>query len=341
MIKYKKIDDLFESWGRDKVEVPLNNDILKKEILAKIPDDLSLNKKISFKRNSYIWFPFAFSAMAVFVILFNTFDYKNNTNVQDIIQTGYGTGISQNSDMYKSIGAPSVDLYHREELPITDNREFLKVNYNATLRTRNVIDLRNRLEIIIRGFGGRVDSSNSGEKNGYINFVIPKDRLDAFKIEIEDLVGKKFYNEQLSSQNLLGDKQRIEENQKQAEKNLGNLQAERAQIIREHNQNISSYQNEVDIINENKSYQTKINNIDLSIKSMQASLKKIQSQDKNFLDNVATVNGSISLNWISLWEMADIYLPGPILAWVFFLATIVSFIWYRFTRVSYDILDFS
>ena len=50
------------------------------------------------------------------------------------------------------------------------------------------------------------------------------------------------------------------------------------------------------------------------LKMCKENLKTIQLQDSNLLDDVATVNGSISLNWINLWETADAYLPGPILA---------------------------
>ena len=376
MIKYKTIHNLFESWGKNKQEIPLKNDILKKEILSKVL--MKFDRNISTKHSPLIWLPFSFAALAVFILLFNTTGFLNNTKKLGT-QTGeqmIPSAVLDTDRSNKSI----VPFYREEGLPISDNREFLKVNYNATLRTRHITDLKTRAETIIRGLNGRVDSSNGGDRNGYINFVIPKDNLEAFKIGIKDLVGEKFYSEQINSQNLLGEKQMIERNQEQAEKNLSNLQIERGQIVKNHNQNSSAYQIRINSINaeintlnieysqatamrkaeivnrisqlqtemnviqsevasENKNFQTKINRVDGQIKNTQRNLETIKLQDNNLLDNVATVNGSISLNWISLWEMADVYLPGPILTWIFFLAAFLTFFWYRYsTRISY--LDF-
>ena len=36
----------------------------------------------------------------------------------------------------------------------------------------------------------------------------------------------------------------------------------------------------------------------------------MKTQDKALLDDVATVNGTVSIRWISLWEMIQLYLPG-------------------------------
>jgi len=380
MNNHKTIHDIFESWGRNKRKIPTNNDILKREILSKIPFDF--DREVSFKRSPLIWLPFAFSALAVLVLLVNITGYSNSVSKQNTIQTEIQTGFLPTSDVYKP-NASSALPYSGGELSVSDKREFLKVNYNATLRTRYITDTKNRIETIVRGSGGRVDSSTGGDKNGYVNFAIPKDNLESFKIEIKDLVGTRFYSEQINSQNLLPAKQTIEENQRKTEKSLSNLQTERGKIVKDHNQNISSYQYEISsinaevntlnieyqyttavrkaeitnkisqlqtkigtiqsqIVNENKDYQTRIGGIDVQIKNVQENLKTIQKQNSDLLDNVATVNGSISLNWINLWEIADAYLPGPILAWIFSLAALATFLWYRYSmRISYDSFDFS
>lgn len=377
MNKYKIIQNRFGSWGKNKREIPLNNEMLKKEVLSRFPSDL--NKKVYPKRSPLIWLPVAFTAMAVFVLLVNFTGYSNNVGKQNIFQAEIGKDSFSTSDVFKSI-IPPMPPYGREQSSISDTREFLKIDYNATLRTRNVNDLKNKTEMIIRGFNGRIDSSNGGEKNGYINFVIPKTNLESFRIEIKDLVGTRFYSEQISSQNLLPQKQIIEENQRQTEIKLDNFQSERAQIIGNHNSSIAFYKGEIltknteintlnmeyqyaniwrraeitnrinqlqteieaiqlKIRNENISYQEKLNNINSQIKNTQENLGAIKLQDTNLLDNVATVNGSIYLNWISLWDIADTYIPGPLLAWVLFLTAFASFLWYRRSmRVSY--LDF-
>lgn len=377
MNKYKIIQNKFKSWGVNKREIPLSNEMLKKEILSRFP--VSSGKEFYSKRSPLIWLPITFTAMAVLVFLINLNGYSSDAGKQNIFQSEIGRDSFSTSGVYKST-MPSILPYERGQSSISDIREFLKVDYNATLRTRHIIDLKNRAEIIIRSLDGRIDSSNSGEKNGYINFVIPKTNLESLKLEIKDLVGTRFYIEQISSQNLLPEKQMIEENQKQTEIKLESSQKERAQIIGNHNSSIASYEGEIltknteintlnmeyqyanvwrkseitnrinqlqteieaiqlKIRNENISYQEKINNINSQIKNTQENLKVIKLQDTNLLDNVATVNGSIYFNWISLWNIIDAYAPGPLLAWVFFFTAFASFLWYRRSmRISY--LDF-
>lgn len=375
MNKYKIVQNKFKSWGLNKREVPSGNEMLKKEILSRFP--VSSGQKFYPKRSPLVWFPVAFTAMAVFVLLVNLNGYSGNTGKQNIFQAEIGRDSFSTSDVYKST-TPPMFYYGGEQAFISDTREFLKIDYNATLRTRHVNDLKIKAENIIRNLGGRIDSSNSGEKNGYVNFVIPKTNLESFKIEIKDLVGTRFYIEQINSQNLLSQKQIIEENQKQTEIKLDNSQKERAQIIGNHNSSIASYEGEIlvknteintlnmeyqyanvwrrseitnrinqlqteikaiqlKIRNENISYQEKISNINSQIKNTQENLKVIKLQDTNLLDNVATVNGSIYFSWISLWEIADAYVLGPLLAWAFFFTAFASFLWYRrVTRRQYD-----
>jgi len=379
MNKNKIIQNKFKSWGINKKEIPSGNEVLKREIISRFPTEPE--KIISSKHSPLIWLPLTFTAMAVFVLFVNFTGYSNNVGKQDT-QTQLQTEPAPTSDIYKST-VSTMPFYREEGSSISDTREFLKVNYNASLRTRNVSDLRIKVESIIRNLGGRIDYSNSGEKNGYINFVIPKSNLESLKIGVKDLVWTKFYNEQINSQNLLSEKQIIEENQKQTETKLNNSQMERAQIIGNHNSIIASYKGEIliknteintlnmeyqyanmwrkseitnrvnqlqteinaiqaKIENENRSYQEKINNINSQIKNIQENLGAIKIQDANLLDNVATVNGTISLSWISLWAIADAYVPGALLVWVLFLVAFASFLWYRHSmRVSYNSLDFS
>lgn len=380
MNKNKIIKNKFESWGKGKREIPLDNDVLKREILSRFSP--RQNERVFYKHSPLFWLPFVFTTMAVFVIFINITGYFGGIDKQNGIYFGSGTGSLPTSGVYDKATIPTVMPYYREE-SISDKREFLKIDYNATLRTREVSNIKTKIEIAIRALGGRVDSSNNEDKNGYINFVIPKDNLESFKIEIKDLVGERFYNEQIYSQNLLLEKQSIEESQKQTETQLSNSQNEYAQIIGNHNKNISIFQGQIifknteinalnieyqyttairraeitnrinqlqteinaiqsEIENENRDYKERINNINLQIKNTQENLKIVKQRDNNFIDNIATVNGSISLNWISLWEIVDIYLPGPLLAWIFFLAAFITFFWYRYSmRIPYNSFDFS
>ncbi|MFA6415659.1 MAG: hypothetical protein WCW47_02760 [Candidatus Paceibacterota bacterium] len=399
MTNHKTIHDILESWGKNKQQTPQNNEALKREILSNVP--VVVDKISPYAQHHSPWFSYAFATMAVITLLISygsggvsknftvssggieipsveAIDYSNNA--RDSVEQTSATGNTANkivaSDESRVMYAPEINIYRptppvpQPSGAISDKREFLKINYNATLQTRQVSDTKNRIEIMVRGFNGRVDTSNSGDKWGDISFAIPKSEFDAFREEVKNLVGSRFYIEQTNSQNLLSQKQALEQNQKQVQNNLSDLNAERQQIVRNHNQNISLYQTRInsinsevttlkaeykiatpvrqaeilnkinqlqveignlesEIINENRNYQTKIGGVDTRIKYGQENLKYIETRDSNLIDDVATVNGSISLQKINLWNVADTYTPGPLLAWILLGLAIISYLWYR------------
>jgi hypothetical protein len=253
---------------------------------------------------------------------------------------------------------------------ITDEREFLKTYYNSTIQTRHVDETKTRIETIVRGFSGRIDGSSSSEKNGYISFAIPANKFEAFRQEVKDLVGNKLYVEQVSTENLLPQKQSIEEQRAQTEKYIAGLKSERTQLTNSHNQAISSLQSRINVINteitqleienqtaipqrkteisyriavlqterttlqeqlgnENKNYQNRLADVNSQLKNWEVNLDSVKKQDKDLMENVATVNGTISLNWVSLWEISDIYTPGPLLAWILLASALIAYFYHR------------
>lgn len=88
-------------------------------------------------------------------------------------------------------------------MPITDRREFLKTNYNATLRTRRIMDLSQRIRTIIRDVGGHVDVSTAAERWGYVAFAVPADRFESFRRETKSLAPERFIVEE--TRKVLGD----------------------------------------------------------------------------------------------------------------------------------------
>lgn len=79
-------------------------------------------------------------------------------------------------------------------------------------------------------------------------------------------------------------------------------------------------------ITENNSYSTQKQNLDSLIANYNSSLTDVNKQDSQFTDNIETVNGTIYVNWVSLWELAKIFSPiSPIiiiiiliiLAWIY------------------------
>lgn len=233
--------------------------------------------------------------------------------------------------------------YPTPDMPITDVREFLKVYYSATMRTRNVQGLTRRVETTVRGYSGRIDQQLSSQYYGSVSFAIPANKYDAFRDELESLVNSRLITTNISSQNLLPQKLSIEEQQKQANTTLSNYRAERQKLITAHTSAVQALQAQINqstdqnilaslrqqLASENASYTAQLNAIESSIKSAEEWQKALQTQDQTLLDNVATVTGTVSLQWISLWDMARLYLPGYWIPTIFAALTFLSLLWDR------------
>ncbi len=249
--------------------------------------------------------------------------------------------------------------YPNPEVPVTDTREFLKTYYNASMLTRDVQGLTRRVVTTVRGYDGRVDQESSSPKYGSVSFAIPQGKYDAFRTELEGLVSSRFLTVSISSQNLLSQKLSIEEQQKQADTALSNYTTARQQIVSAHASTVKSYQAKIDadtqqlaslraqeqtpevqsqiqavsqdlasykqrLANENTSYASQLKNADANIKNAQDWQKAVKTQDTAFLDNVATVTGTVSVQWIGLWDMIRLYLPGYWIPFIFLVLTILS-----------------
>src|SRR3989338_7848301 len=254
--------------------------------------------------------------------------------------------------------------YPSPDVPVTDTREFLKIYYNASLRTRDVPGTTRRVETTVRGYDGRIDQQSSSEKYGYVSFALPQSKYDAFRTELESLVGSRFLTVNISSQNLLSQKVSIEEQQKQADATLAEYKAARQRLVNTHTSTVRSLQAQIDadvqelaslraqtqtydiqiriqslsnelstlraqLANENTSYSVQLKNADANIKYAEDWRTAVQKQDTALMDNVATVSGSVSIRWISLWEMAQLYLPRYCIPGIFAVLAFCSYLWDR------------
>lgn len=259
---------------------------------------------------------------------------------------------------------PDYYPYPSPDVPANDTRELLKVNYGVDMRTRDVPGLTRHVETTVRGHGGRIDQESSSPESGYVSFVVPMSKYDAFRSELEDLVDSRFLTVNIQSSNMLPQKQSIEDQQKQADSTLADYQASRAKLVTAHAGTVKSLQAQIDadtqalavlrqqpqtydvqtqvqtmsddlaslqsqLANENADYKQQLSYADESIKSAQDWQKAVKTQDQALMDNVATVNGSVSIEWISLWEMARVYLPGYWIPAIFAILTILSYLWDR------------
>ena len=253
---------------------------------------------------------------------------------------------------------------------VTDTREFNKIYYNATMRTRDVPGLTRLIETTVRGNGGRVDNTSSSEKYGSVTFALPQTKFEEFRNEIESFIDWRFLTVNINSQNMLPQKQAIEKQQDWSNMNLDQLNAARKSENATFAQKKSDIQDQIDandrenamlqkqlpttdqnaqqrivsrgmeLVTEQsnlrnqldaleKSHLNTINSIDAQIRYVNGDLTALKEQDKNLMDDVATVSGTISINWISLWEIAQAYLPGYWIPGIFAALALATYWWHR------------
>ena len=80
-----------------------------------------------------------------------------------------------------------------------------------------------------------------------------------------------------------------------------------------------------ELINENKIYQNKLTTINQKIKDASETLQSYQVQDQNLADDVSMVSGTISFNWVSIWKLINLFVPGTIFPWILGIAALVSY----------------
>ena len=300
------------------------------------------NNKLGFLPGYISWLTIVLALLAIV-----TFFAISNPTVRYATMMGFGGGVNYSegtvtvppsaggvtaqdgSVSYPAKGMMSPDYYPypypNPDVPVTDTREFLKIYYSASMRTRDVPALTRRVETTVRGYDGRIDTESSAEKYGYVSFALPQVKYDTFRAELESLVDSRFLKVNISSQNLLAQKVSIEEQQKQADTALADFKTARQKIVTAHTSTVQSLQTQLDattatsseralleqqLARENSSYTRNLSNADANIKYAQNWVKGVQTQDATLLANVATVNGTVSIQWISLWGMALLYLPG-------------------------------
>lgn len=262
-------------------------------------------------------------------------------------------------------------IFNDTSSAISDTREFDKKSFNASLKTREVEDVAKKVELLVKGMDGRIDSSNISDKYASVGFVIPKSKLDDFEKQLRTYTNKKFYSQTVSSQNLLSEKKGIEQNQDTTKKTIAELTAkyEKAKaeyeklvgIIKEENNSVESQirsydvailrdrstleattndaarleieadiarlqglrQNEIEGLRERKATLSSItrsleelpaSSIGISLNEAKNVLADLSKTEGVFLEKVETVQGYVNVNFVSVWEIIDIYSPiNPII----------------------------
>ncbi|MEI6810624.1 MAG: hypothetical protein WCK60_01080 [Candidatus Nomurabacteria bacterium] len=285
----------------------------------------------------------------------------------------YAGGIAmQTNSVSENRSLPNMvsNYYRGDTNTIKDTREFIKKSFNATLKTREVEDISKKVEVLIKGMDGRIDSSNISEQYGNISFVIPKSKLDEFETQLRTYTNKKLYSQNISSQNLLNEKQNLERNQGETKSSITALTTQQKQAetdyeasskvikteINAKNNQLTSIKNNIlrkesdlnnatstiiqsDLSNQlailrqteqnlvkniqiarsnldnlTTTFKLQMSSLGFSLDQQNNTLTNLATQEDTFFDKIETVDGYVSINYVSVWEMVDIYSPiNPII----------------------------
>ena len=288
------IKDIFASWGKSCRQIPEKNETLKSEVLEHFNRLPPLRGETS--KSRFPWISLAFAGLALIMLVLRPISYKMPSQSDSI---GVAEPIQNTQNMIDVRAIPPV--YEKNPLKgggaITDDREFLKTNYSAEILTRNPSEMIKRVRTIIHAFDGRIDSLHSSKEYGTVNFAIPATKFDAFQAEINALARKRFINITIDAQNILPQKQQIERRIEEVEKILEDLRAK--QFSRDRDEQIKYYETE---------------------------LERLSKESQSVVDNVATIQGTISLRGISVLETAKLYAGPYFFPIILALVAIVAFI---------------
>lgn len=195
------------------------------------------------------------------------------------------------------ISCPGSDYEYRDydtntNKGISDTREFLKVGYNAEIKTREVKDVMRDVKDAIETADGRIDAINESTKSSYVRFVVPKSQFEDFRDEIESLTKEKLYTETISGQNKLSEKQSIEQREERANDSLTSLQNQLTSLNSRHNSTLNSYQ--IELTNKQKEItntQKELNSVRLEIQKTtdQEILVSLRAQETTLVNRVSNL----------------------------------------------------
>lgn len=348
------VDTLLMEWGAVQRTLPVRHTALRQAALTRLtPHSENTTSRVSGPRMIWLLVGLVGAAVVSVIVLNPQAQTLNSLSLNQ--EKSYSSGalfdVGSNSASIPSAMRPSggTVLPHLEDVAVTDSREFLKTDYTATARTRHVVRNAQRLETIVRGFGGRVDTSSIQDTEAHITFVLPVAKLEAFRGEARLLLGTKFVGEHMYTENLLSDKRSIEENTRLADDRLAALQGERNTLVTVHERSVSTLQAQIKanskeqtvlktemqnhpdeallfgqriieldksgnslqarLSAENVNFSAALSTLDSQIKNTQSTKDALQKQDNTLLATVATVAGSISLAHIGVWGWLTTYVP--------------------------------
>lgn len=364
MKKLNTIEHAMHEWGKAQHELPSTASFVKQQFISRASAHAGAAELG--QRHGAPWFSFALAGLAV--LAFIVLSPQSEKLASPFVATREQSMIvaSPNEDAFSA--QPTMPSAMSEagnsmlksapqnvpqDVTIEDTRQFLKTDYGAYLKTRKVDALSAQLQILVRGLGGRVDSASSADKSGYVSFVLPAEKLEAFRAQLKSIAGEKFVNEYVQTENLLSQKVSIEDQTKDVEQQLAQLQVEKNQLTDAHNQTVAALQMQlsanskertrlvvekqkypeqapaleariaeldkirnrltVELRSENTAFANRLADLDAQTQAAESNKASLQKQDTQLMHTVATVRGNLSLTWISVWQLIDMYVSLQLL----------------------------
>lgn len=363
MKKVNTIEHALAEWGKVNHGLPNNASVVKQQFVSRAAARVGEGAPQRTRRIP--WFSFAMAGLAV--VTFIVLSPQSEKMASPLVATREQSIAAQpTADTFSAqLAAPSVmsgagsSLFKSapqptpQDVTIEDTRQFLKTDYGAYLKTRKVDALSEQLQILVRGLGGRIDSSSSSDKGGYLSFVLPAEKLETFRTQLKSIAGEKFVNEHVQTENLLSQKVSIEDQTKEVEQQLAQLQVQKNQLADTHNQTVAALQAQLsanskerarlltekqnhpdqapaleariaeldrnrnrlnaELGSENAWFTNHMADIDAQTRTVESNKASLQKQDTQLVNTVATVRGNLSLTWISIWQLIDMYVSLQLL----------------------------
>lgn len=330
------------------------------------PSDPEKNKRLGQKRIGSGAILFLIISLLWVLAQYTGRSYYGISSMQNVSAPSVGE--------YGGSGTTMVPPEYRDQYgqkDITDTREFLKTSYSADIKTADVRTMERNVKSIVREEDGRVDSEQVSDRSAYLRFVVPQTKFESFRTKVAALTYAKLYVENISSENLLGQKQNIEGQTASQATYLADLQAQKKTLDSTHATKSAGYKKELaDIVSqlatarvkinsaqtsdertlyqiqettlmaressirssitaENKSYGTTSAELASKIANSNSYLSNLSQQDTDLLNNVATVSGSVSIEYADWWALAVLLSPiHP--GWLVLILVLV--VWYILRR---------
>ncbi|MDO8582232.1 MAG: hypothetical protein Q7S16_05170 [bacterium] len=380
-----KLHHLLQKWGQGQRRMPENNDSEKIRALNTLH---IAEQKVAVQSPVRIpWLALTCTGLAVLIFFIQK--APSPTRTAQVASISEGASLKSVSSGFNSVGFSSglsaqepsamqkisrnfADYF--QPTPASDTREFLKTDYRTTMKTRNIETLGNRIQTIVRGYGGRIDSASIQTRTAYISFVVPKKTFDAFKAELKTLVPERFMTESIATQNLLPEKRLIEEKTDMMSGLLAEHKKNRDALEAQHHETATALQRQLygvvaemkalraevtidptrqkqiatrlttlqsderrinrNLANENMQYNSKRVMLDAQIKDAEDQLTNLDTRDQVLGNTVETVQGSITIDWISIPKIIGLYMPKDWPSLLFLGFGIMAFLSYRRRRMA-------